>query len=66
LKINEMRRWLAKQGCVFEQLTRHELVSLEGRTALLPRHGNEELRPGTMHDLLKNLGLRYPEGRKRG
>jgi mRNA interferase HicA len=55
---SELKRWLAKQGCTFEEGTRHTKVTLGGRFSQLPRHPAAEIRPGTLRAILKQLGLK--------
>jgi mRNA interferase HicA len=55
---SELKRWLAKQGCTFEDGTRHTKVMLGKRVSQLPRHPAAEVRMGTLHAILKQLGLK--------
>jgi len=52
-----MKRWLRKQGCTFEERTKHTKVMLGGKVTYLPRHGTAELNTKTEHTILKELGL---------
>ena len=57
-----MRRWLAKQGCIFETHkggSGHLTVRLGDRSSQLPIHGaGKELGPGLVSRIKKDLGLR--------
>lgn len=53
----EMKRWLRKHGCTFEERTKHTKVMLGGNVTYLPRHPATELNTKTMHTILKELGL---------
>ena len=59
---NEFKRWLAKQGCTFEEgrgKGGHILVRRGNRFAALPIHGNEkELGTGLVSKIKKQLGLK--------
>ena len=58
---SEFKRWLAKQGCVFDEgrgKGGHIIVRLGSRMAVLPMHGKgRELGPGLVHAIKKSLGL---------
>jgi mRNA interferase HicA len=58
---NELRRWLAKQGCTFQTHkggSGHVTVRLGGRTSQLPMHGaSRELGTGLVAKIKKDLGL---------
>jgi len=55
---SELKRWLAKQGCTFEDGTRHTKVMLGKRTSQIPRHPSTEIRTGTFQTILKQLDLK--------
>lgn len=59
---NEFKRWLAKQGCTFEQSRGkggHIVVKLGDRQSTLPMHGNrKELGTGLVNAIKKDLGLK--------
>lgn len=55
---NELKRWLARQGCTFEEGTRHTKVMLGGCLSQLPRHPATEIRTGALRAILKQLGLK--------
>ena len=50
---SELKRWLATQGCTFEEGTRHTKVTLGKRTSQIPRHPSTEIRTGTFQAILK-------------
>jgi mRNA interferase HicA len=55
---NQFRRYLARQGCSFEEGKRHTIVRLGGKMAALPRHGGgKQLGTGLMNSIKKDLGL---------
>jgi len=53
----ELKRWLRRQGCSFQEGARHTKVMLGNRTSQLPRHSATEIRTGTLQAILKQLGL---------
>jgi mRNA interferase HicA len=55
---SELRRKLAKLGCTFEHGTRHMIAICKGRTSPIPRHPAQEIKVGTYHKILKDLGLK--------
>jgi mRNA interferase HicA len=55
---SQLKRWLAAQGCTFEEGTRHTKVFYKGKFTLLPRHGSKELPTGTVQGIKKALGLK--------
>lgn len=61
MNANEMRRWLAKQGCSFETHkggSGHLTVRLGDKTSQLPMHGaSKELGKGLVAKIKKDLGL---------
>jgi mRNA interferase HicA len=58
VKASEPKRWLAKQGCTFEEGTNHTKVKLGGRKSQIPRHPAAEIKTGTFHAILRQLGLK--------
>lgn len=55
---NQLRRYLAKQGCTFEEGARHTLVRLNDKVAALPRHGgSKQLGTGLMNAIKRDLGI---------
>lgn len=63
MKSAELKRWLEKQGAAFKSgKGGHLHVTLNGKFTVMPMHGgNKELATGTVHKILKDLGLK---GRK--
>lgn len=61
MNANELKRWLAKQGCTFETHrggSGHLTVRLGDRTSQLPMHGaRKELGTGLVRKIKKDLGL---------
>lgn len=56
---NQFRRWLARQGCTFEEGKRHTIVRRKGKSALLPRHGgSKQLGTGLIEAIKRELGLK--------
>lgn len=55
---NQFRRYLARQGCTFEEGKRHTIVRRGDRMAALPRHGgSKQLGTGLVNSIMKDLGL---------
>ena len=56
----ELKRWLAKQGCTFgTQAGSHLKVFLSGKESILPIHGsNHELGTGLVSKIKKDLALK--------
>jgi mRNA interferase HicA len=56
---NQLKRWLAQQGCTFEPgHGGHLLVRLGSRMSVLPMHGSSrELGTGLVKKIKKDLGL---------
>lgn len=61
MKYNELERRLKKAGCydTGEQMNGHPLWKSEKTGALfkMSHHGKEEVRPGTLKNILKAAGL---------
>ena len=61
MNASELRRWLAKRGCKFENHkggSGHVTVILGHRRSQLPMHGaNKELGAGLVRKIKKDLGL---------
>jgi mRNA interferase HicA len=55
---SELKRKLATLGCTFEQGTRHLIAIYKGRTSPIPRHPSQEIKTGTYHKIIKDLGLK--------
>jgi mRNA interferase HicA len=58
VKQSEFVRWLARQGAIFKDGTRHIKVYLNGRQSHLPRHPSAELKTGLVEGVKKQLGLK--------
>ena len=62
MNANELKRWLAKEGCVFETHkggSGHLTVRLGDRTTQLPMHGKgKDLGTGLVNKIKKDLGLK--------
>lgn len=56
----EFRRWLSRQGCVFEPGKGGHLIVRRGKVwSVLPMHGsNQELGKGLVEKIKKQLGLK--------
>ncbi len=58
----ELRRWLKKQGCKFENHkggSGHLTIRLDDRTSQLPMHGSQkELGARLVNKIKKDLGLK--------
>jgi mRNA interferase HicA len=55
---NQFRRYLAKQGCTFEEGKKHTIVRRGDRVAALPRHGgSKQLGTGLMNAIKRDLGI---------
>jgi mRNA interferase HicA len=55
---SQFRRYLAKQGCTFEEGRKHTLVHRGGKVAALPRHGgSKQLGTGLMNTIKRDLGI---------
>jgi len=56
----ELKRWLAKQGCTFESGHGGHLIARLGeRWTVLPMHGKgKELGTGLVNSIKKDLGLK--------
>lgn len=62
MNARELKRWLSKQGCTFENHrggSGHLTVRLGDRTSQLPMHGaGKELGTGLVNKIKKDLGLK--------
>ena len=62
MKPNELKKWLAAQGCTFETHkggSGHLTVRLGDKTSQLPMHGaGKELGTGLVNKIKKDLGLK--------
>ena len=57
----ELKRWLKKQGCTFEENRGkggHITVRLGNNVTVMPMHGQKELPTGTVEAIKKQLGLK--------
>ena len=57
----EFKRWLKKQGCIFEESRGkggHITVRLGNKITVMPTHGQKELPTGTVEAIKKQLGLK--------
>jgi mRNA interferase HicA len=55
----ELKRWLKKQGCTFEQgKGSHQIVRLGTRCSVFADHGKKEVPAGTLSAIKKDLGLK--------
>lgn len=58
MKYSELKRRLRKAGCfLLQQGSRHEVWKnpANGHTTILGRHDAEEVKPSTLHSILKEL-----------
>lgn len=62
MNAQELKKWLAKQGCTFETKrggSGHIIVRYKGRKTELPMHGgSKELGTGLVNAIKKQLGLK--------
>lgn len=61
MKCNELKRWLKKQGCTFEESRGkggHITVRRADKITVMPMHGQKELPTGTVKAIIKQLGLK--------
>jgi len=57
MKSAEFKRWLGKQGAVFEPgKGSHLKISLNGKSSILPMH-SKDLKKGTAEGIKKQLGI---------
>ncbi|WP_432784701.1 putative mRNA interferase toxin HicA [Oligella sp. MSHR50489EDL] len=60
MKYSEFRRWLEKQGAVFQAHrsgSSHFRVTLNGKTTIFPFHGSKEIGKGLVKKIKKDLGI---------
>ena len=55
---SELKRWLKKHGCTFQEGAKHTKVILGSRATRIPRHPSAEVKTGTLSSILKELGLK--------
>ena len=61
MKTSEMKRRLREAGCCLKREgTNHEIwfSPITGKKFQVPRHGSQELPPGTAHSIMKQAGLK--------
>ena len=62
MNAQELKRWLAKKGCSFENHrggSGHLTIVLNDKKSQLPMHGgSKELGPGLVAKIKKDLGLK--------
>ena len=61
MNCNELKRWLKKQGCIFDTARgkgSHITVKLGSKVTVIPTHGQKELPKGTIEAIKKQLGLK--------
>lgn len=58
MKYSEFRRWLLRQGVMFEPgRGSHQLLRFNGKTSVFPSHGSKEMPEPLRKKILKDLGL---------
>ena len=55
---SELRRKLAKLGCTVEDGAKHWIIRYQGRRTTIPRHPSKEIKTGTYHGILEDLGIK--------
>jgi len=56
---NELKRWLRRRGCTFEQgKGSHQIVWLGIRRSVFADHGKKEVPTGIVNAIKKDLGLK--------
>jgi mRNA interferase HicA len=59
MKCNEFIRWLANKGVEFQPGKGDHLKAFyKGLQTVVPSHGSKEIKTGTMHAILRQLGLK--------
>jgi mRNA interferase HicA len=58
MKAAELKRKLEALGCKMEDGTKHWIVTYRGIKTTIPRHPSKEIRTGTLHSIIKKLGIR--------
>ncbi len=61
MNANELKRWLAAQGCSFQTHrggSGHLTVRLGDKVSQLPMHGRKELGTGLVNKIKRDLGLK--------
>ena len=54
---SELKRWLARRGCTFQESRKHTKILRGARFSFMPRHPSKEIKPGTLRSILKALDL---------
>jgi mRNA interferase HicA len=57
VKASELKRMLIRQVAKVTDGTKHWIVTYKGRSTTIPRHPSQEIRTGTYHSILKELGI---------
>ena len=57
----EMIKYLQRKGFSIHEGKRHTILSKGNRNTMVPRHGNKELRPGTLKTILKQADIPVDE-----
>lgn len=58
MKQSEFIKLLKSKGAKFENAKKHIIVFLNGKRSHIPRHKTEELKPGLINGIKKQLGLK--------
>ena len=58
MTFNQFRRYLRSLGAEFDEGTRHTKVYLNGRQAVLARHGTRDMGEGIRQKILRQLDVR--------
>jgi mRNA interferase HicA len=57
VKQSEFKRWLRKQGAVFEEGSKHTKIRLNGKTTTMPRHPGFDIDEPLRKAIIKQLGI---------
>lgn len=57
MKRSEFVRWLAQQGAIFKEGSKHTKVYLNGKQTVIPRHA-AELKTGLVEGIKRQLNLK--------
>ncbi len=58
MKQSEFVRWLADQGAVIKNGTKHLKVYLNGKQTTVPRHPGKEIRDDFVKEIKKQLNIK--------
>ena len=61
MKVSELTKMAKKHGCYIKRNGSEHDIWINpqtGNTASIPRHQNKEIATGTVHTILKDLGLK--------